>query len=151
VKLNEKNISSAGSEGVPLKISMFRISGAPVIRSRSHVSIARASRYIPVATKNAVLKRSGGKCEYRSEIAQGAAIQPGTTIQPSIQQGASIQHNSTAPVKVALKKRCGSQHSLEFHHTHPFAMGGTASAGNIQLFCAAHNRAQGKWDFSSHY
>jgi hypothetical protein len=143
VKLKEINISSAGNGGPHQQSS-------PLITPRNSSTPstlpARATRYIPVATKKAVLERSGGMCEYRSEIPQGASTQQRGSVQHN---GTAVQHNSTAPSKSTAQKRCGSQHSLEFHHTHPFAMGGTSSAGNIQLFCAAHNRAQGKWDFSS--
>jgi 5-methylcytosine-specific restriction endonuclease McrA len=36
-------------------------------------------------------------------------------------------------------KRCGAIDSLEFHHVQPYAVGGAATATNIQLRCRAHN------------
>jgi hypothetical protein len=34
---------------------------------------------------------------------------------------------------------CGSTSSVEFHHVHPYSVGGDASVENIQLRCRAHN------------
>src|SRR5439155_16952310 len=39
--------------------------------------------------------------------------------------------------------RCGSQIDLEFDHVIPLAMGGSSSARNLQILCAACNRAKG--------
>ena len=44
-------------------------------------------------------------------------------------------------------RRCSERHRLEFHHRHPFGMGGDHSAGNISLLCAAHNRLMAEHDY----
>ena len=36
-------------------------------------------------------------------------------------------------------RRCGERGFLEFHHLVPYALGGQATVGNIQLRCRAHN------------
>jgi hypothetical protein len=36
-------------------------------------------------------------------------------------------------------RRCGERAFLEFHHVRPWAVGGEASVGNIQLRCRGHN------------
>src|SRR6266540_1604810 len=36
-------------------------------------------------------------------------------------------------------RRCTERGFLEFHHLHPYALGGEATVGNIQLRCRAHN------------
>ena len=36
-------------------------------------------------------------------------------------------------------RRCGERGFVEFHHVHPYAAGGEATVGNIQLRCRAHN------------
>lgn len=41
---------------------------------------------------------------------------------------------------VGSEGQCGERGLLQFHHVVPYADGGAATAGNIQLRCAAHNR-----------
>jgi hypothetical protein len=35
--------------------------------------------------------------------------------------------------------RCGERNFLEFHHIHPYGLGGTTTVGNISLRCRRHN------------
>jgi hypothetical protein len=44
-------------------------------------------------------------------------------------------------------RRCSERNRLEFHHRHPYAMGGDHSPGNISLLCAAHNRLMAEHDY----
>jgi hypothetical protein len=44
-------------------------------------------------------------------------------------------------------RRCSERHRLEFHHRHPFGMGGDHSASNICLMCPAHNRHLAEHDY----
>ena len=37
-------------------------------------------------------------------------------------------------------RRCSERHRLEFHHRHPFGMGGDHSLDNVSLLCPQHNR-----------
>jgi hypothetical protein len=43
--------------------------------------------------------------------------------------------------------RCGATAFLEFHHVLPYALGGPATEGNIQLRCRAHNGYEAELDF----
>jgi len=36
-------------------------------------------------------------------------------------------------------RRCSARKPLEFHHVHPYAAGGEATVGNIELRCRNHN------------
>lgn len=45
--------------------------------------------------------------------------------------------------------RCGSTYQLELHHVHPFAKGGPATAANLTLTCAAHNRFLADKDYGA--
>ena len=47
----------------------------------------------------------------------------------------------------AQGRRCSERHRLEFHHRHPFGMGGDHSLGNVGLLCAAHNRHLAELDY----
>lgn len=44
-------------------------------------------------------------------------------------------------------RRCPERHRLEFHHRHPFAMGGDHSLGNVMLLCRAHNQLLAEHDY----
>jgi predicted restriction endonuclease len=44
-------------------------------------------------------------------------------------------------------RRCSERHRLEFHHRHPFGMGGDHRLGNVGLLCAAHNRHLAELDY----
>jgi hypothetical protein len=44
-------------------------------------------------------------------------------------------------------RRCAERGFLEFHHAHPYAMGGEATVSNIQLRCRRHNDYEGRVDF----
>ena len=44
-------------------------------------------------------------------------------------------------------RRCTARHGLEFHHRHPFAMGGEHSPHGIALACKAHNLYLAEVDF----
>jgi 5-methylcytosine-specific restriction endonuclease McrA len=46
-------------------------------------------------------------------------------------------------------RRCPERHRLEFHHRHPFAMGGNHAVDNVQLVCRTHNRYIGEIDFGA--
>jgi 5-methylcytosine-specific restriction endonuclease McrA len=43
--------------------------------------------------------------------------------------------------------RCPETHRLEFHHLHPFALGGEHTASNLTLRCTAHNALAAEADF----
>jgi hypothetical protein len=44
-------------------------------------------------------------------------------------------------------QRWSEEHRLEFHHRHPFGMGGDHSPGNLSLLCPAHNRHLAEHDY----
>jgi 5-methylcytosine-specific restriction endonuclease McrA len=44
-------------------------------------------------------------------------------------------------------RRCGQRTGLEFHHRHPFGMGGRHAPENISLLCRAHNRYLAELDY----
>ncbi len=44
-------------------------------------------------------------------------------------------------------QRCTAREALEFHHRHPFAVGGEHTPQNLALFCKCHNRFVAEIDF----
>lgn len=45
-----------------------------------------------------------------------------------------------------VRGRCGARGALEYHHVIPYALGGEATAANIELRCRAHNAYQARLD-----
>ncbi len=46
-------------------------------------------------------------------------------------------------------RRCPERHRLEFHHRHPYGLGGGSDPDNISLLCAAHNRLMAEIDYGT--
>jgi hypothetical protein len=44
-------------------------------------------------------------------------------------------------------RRCSERNRLEFHHRHPFGLGGDHSVPNIRLMCRAHNAYLAECDY----
>jgi hypothetical protein len=44
-------------------------------------------------------------------------------------------------------RHCSERDRLEFHHRHPFGMGGTHDPGNVGLLCRAHNQLLARSDY----
>jgi len=47
----------------------------------------------------------------------------------------------------ASGRRCQERHRLEFHHLHPFGLGGDHRVENIRLLCPIHNRSLADHDY----
>ena len=47
----------------------------------------------------------------------------------------------------ASGRRCGERHHLQYHHIHPFGLGGDHRPDNIRLMCAQHNAYQAEHDY----
>jgi hypothetical protein len=47
----------------------------------------------------------------------------------------------------ASGRRCEARHHLEYHHIHPFGLGGDHRPDNIRLMCAQHNAYQAEHDY----
>jgi hypothetical protein len=49
----------------------------------------------------------------------------------------------------ARGRRCSERDRLEFHHRHPFGMGGGHDPGNVGLLCRAHNQLVARSDYGA--
>jgi hypothetical protein len=47
----------------------------------------------------------------------------------------------------AQGRRCPERYRLEFHHRHPYGLGGATDAANICLMCWTHNRYLAELDY----
>lgn len=64
---------------------------------------------------------------------------PGTRVIPASVKRDVWRRDKGRCAFVGSGGRCRERGHLEFHHVIPFARGGTATVGNIQLRCRAHN------------
>ncbi len=46
-------------------------------------------------------------------------------------------------------RRCSERHRLEYHHRHPYGLGGDHSLANVCLMCRAHNQYLGERDYGT--
>ncbi len=49
----------------------------------------------------------------------------------------------------AQGRRCPERHRLEYHHRHPFGLGGGPEIDNISLLCRAHNQRMAEIDYGT--
>jgi hypothetical protein len=63
---------------------------------------------------------------------------------PAAVRRAVFQRDEGRCAFVGREGRCRETAFLEFHHVEPYASGGAATAGNIQLRCRAHNQYEAR-------
>jgi 5-methylcytosine-specific restriction endonuclease McrA len=61
-------------------------------------------------------------------------------IPPSVRDEVFVRDRGCCTYVGKTGKRCGSTHALQIDHIVPFARGGPATASNLRLLCAKHNR-----------
>ena len=61
-------------------------------------------------------------------------------VSAEVKRGVYLRDRGRCAFVGANGRRCGERAFLEFHHVHPYAHGGGATEGNIQLRCRSHNR-----------
>ena len=85
----------------------------------------------------------------RKELRQTATAPASRHIPAAVRRAVLERDGSRCGYVDAQDRRCSERHSLEFHHRHPFGMGGDHRPENIGLLCAAHNRLLAQRDFGS--
>jgi hypothetical protein len=79
------------------------------------------------------------KCAATSRPREPRASAPGSRHIPSAVRREVWRRDGGRCAFVGARGRCAERSFLEFHHAVPFAAGGAAAAGNIELRCRAHN------------
>ena len=82
---------------------------------------------------------------------EGRELLPGSRHVPAAVQRFVWQRDQGRCAFVGPNGRCSETSLLQFHHEDPFAMGGPATAENISLRCAAHNRHEAELFFAVEY
>lgn len=121
------------------------------VSREAHDNLRRAQdllrHIIPGGDPAAIIERALGILVQQLEKAKCAATpQPRQTVPsssarhiPAIVRREVWKRDEGRCAFVGTRGRCKERGFLEFHHVVPYAAGGTASAGNIQLRCRAHN------------
>ena len=78
-------------------------------------------------------------CAATSRPREPRASTPGSRHIPSAVRREVWRRDGGRCAFVGARGRCSERGFLEFHHVMPFAAGGAADAGNIELRCRAHN------------
>lgn len=81
----------------------------------------------------------------------GRELQPDSRYVPAAVQRFAWTRDQGRCTFVGPNGRCTETSLLQFHHKHPFAMGGAPTAENICLRCAAHNRYEAELFFGVNY
>lgn len=81
-----------------------------------------------------------------SRPAQARAIENGSRAIPASVRREVWKRDRGECAFEGARGRCGARGALEYHHVIPYALGGEATAANIELRCRAHNAYQARLD-----
>jgi hypothetical protein len=92
-------------------------------------------------------RRSGKTTEPRRTLAEADTSGASRHIPAAVRRAVTERDGSRCRFVDQQGRRCSEHLRLEFHHRHPFAMGGDHSVGNISLLCHQHNRLLAEHDY----
>ena len=93
------------------------------------------------------LEKARGGAARRSRTARSP--RPGARTIPAAVKRLVWQRDEGRCAYEGTRGRCTETGLLEYHHVVPFARGGAATAGNIQLRCRAHNQHEAREAFGA--
>ena len=85
----------------------------------------------------------------RKELRQTATAPASRHVPAAVRRAVLERDGSRCGYVDEQGRRCSERHRLEFHHRHPFGMGGDHRAENLGLLCRAHNRLLAERDYGS--
>jgi hypothetical protein len=92
-------------------------------------------------------KRSSRVKAPRSWLADAQARPASRHIPAAVRRAVSERDEDRCRYTDERGRRCSARSRLEFHHQHPFGMGGDHSPANVMLACAVHNRLLAEHDY----
>jgi 5-methylcytosine-specific restriction endonuclease McrA len=109
-------------------------------RRRSDVSLASAIE----AAVDEKLARIEARCFGRTDKPRRATVPPDTKarsrhIPAAIRRTVWRRDEGRCRFVDQEGRRCSARHALEFHHVHPFGLGGEHRADDLRLYCRTHN------------
>jgi hypothetical protein len=92
-------------------------------------------------------RRFGKTAAPRKRLSDTDGSAVGRAVPAAVRRAVHARDRSQCRFVDAEGRRCAERQRLEFHHRHPFAMGGDYSLANIGLLCATHNRMLAEHDY----
>jgi hypothetical protein len=83
----------------------------------------------------------------RGNSASASQSRPARHIPAAVRRAVHERDGSRCAFVDEQGRRCSERRRLEFHHRHPFAMGGTHDVANLSLLCTTHNRLMAEVDY----
>ena len=87
------------------------------------------------------------KATPRKEVSHGDSSRPSRYIPAAVRRAVRARDGDRCRFVDEQGRRCSERQRLEFHHRHPYGMGGDHSPENISLLCPAHNRCVAELDY----
>ena len=87
------------------------------------------------------------KATPRKEVSHGDNSRPSRYIPAAVRRAVRARDAGRCRFVDEQGRRCSERQRLEFHHRHPYGMGGDHSHENISLLCPAHNLYLAELDY----
>jgi len=85
----------------------------------------------------------------RKNLAKATVIPTSRNIPAPIRRAVHERDGGRCRYVDASGRRCTERRGLEFHHRHPYGLGGDHSVDNLALYCRAHNALLAELDYGS--
>jgi hypothetical protein len=92
-------------------------------------------------------RRYGATKKPRKDLRASNTSSPSRYIPAAVRRAVQKRDGSRCRYVDAQGRRCSERHLLEYHHRHPFALGGDCSPRNVCLMCRTHNRLMAEQDY----
>jgi hypothetical protein len=94
-------------------------------------------------------RRFGSTPSPRKTVEESDLSGPSRHVPAAVRRAVRKRDGSRCRFIDAQGRRCIERHRLEFHHCHPFALGGDHSPGQVVLMCRSHNRLLAEHDYGA--
>ncbi len=92
-------------------------------------------------------RRFAGVTSPRRAPARSAPAPSSRYIPATVRRAVHLRDRSQCRYVDAQGRRCPERHRLEYHHRHPFGLGGAHDTDNICLMCRSHNGLMAEVDY----
>jgi hypothetical protein len=125
-------------------------------RRTSPLQATRSAARLPPSAPSAPAALPSALPSARAGLARGARSQPSGAvpdagrsrhIPAALRRAVHERDGGRCRFVDELGRRCPERNRLEYHHLHPFGMGGGHALENVRLLCPAHNRHAAEHDY----